>query len=57
MKRLLIVTFDVTGLDARQISAIAGDALAQREASDDHPDVAATHEIVEVASTATGGVA
>lgn len=38
MKRELVVRYDVTGLTDGQIYHLAGEAAAQAEASDGHPD-------------------
>ncbi len=44
----LVVRFDVSGgsWTSAQIAALADEAIAQGEESDDHPEARATHEIV-----------
>lgn len=43
----LVITFDVAGLTEYEIDAVCGEAIVQGEASDHHPDVPATSQIVQ----------
>ncbi len=51
VKRVLVVSYDVSTFTEDEINSLTGEALAQAEASDEyeggHPDTRASHEIVE----------